>query len=234
LIDLVVPTGSGAVVALFFYTDRAPFLVKNPAFGQSQGGAVQFEVPWRENTSVRTATRTDLIRLLTPIQKLPNFEILSGKLKAVPTQDPKTNRRTGIAWVLELEVYVTPKLDDRVVIPFHKCDGSLSITDCLAKTALDEIKLGPKVSLSIGQGGLKTHKQSRTIEATSHEVIMDGPGLFQISAKARTPLTSEISGAAFIEVRLGIAGGEFAAPLIAKLNHCGTTHGQDTWKFPAT
>ena len=44
-----------ALVALLFETDRAPFLVKNPA-----GGEISREVPWREATAVRSATRNDL------------------------------------------------------------------------------------------------------------------------------------------------------------------------------
>jgi len=38
----------GTVVALLFETSRAPFVVKNP-----EGGAVQFEVPWRDGNSTQ-------------------------------------------------------------------------------------------------------------------------------------------------------------------------------------
>lgn len=64
LIDLNVPVEDQVITSLVFETDRAPFVVKNPMYGTSGGGAVQLEVPWREGTSIRSATRSDLIKLL--------------------------------------------------------------------------------------------------------------------------------------------------------------------------
>jgi len=40
-----VPVDGKSVVALVFDTSRAPFVVKNPAFGKTKG-EVEFEVPW--------------------------------------------------------------------------------------------------------------------------------------------------------------------------------------------
>lgn len=72
--DLNVPTGKGrTVVALLFETDRAPFVVVNPAFGNTKGEGVRFEVPWREGTQVRTATRSDLIRLFSDTEVLQSL-----------------------------------------------------------------------------------------------------------------------------------------------------------------
>jgi hypothetical protein len=50
LTDLIVPTQWGDVLALLFDTSRAPFVVKNPAYGRPSpaagpGDSVQFEVP---------------------------------------------------------------------------------------------------------------------------------------------------------------------------------------------
>jgi hypothetical protein len=36
--------------ALLFDTSRRPFVVKNPVYGNVNGGPVAFEVPWREGT----------------------------------------------------------------------------------------------------------------------------------------------------------------------------------------
>lgn len=64
--DLNVPTKNGqTVVAIVFETSRAPYVVKNPSFGKQGGEGVALEVPWREGTKVRTATRSDLLLLLT-------------------------------------------------------------------------------------------------------------------------------------------------------------------------
>jgi hypothetical protein len=48
MIPLNIPVDDVIVVALLFETDRAPFVIKNPANGQPGGGAVELEVPWRE------------------------------------------------------------------------------------------------------------------------------------------------------------------------------------------
>jgi len=72
--DLNIPVDGKTVVALLFETNRAPFVVKNPMFGKAGGGPVQLEVPWREGTSIRSATRADLLRLLSPLETLSEIE----------------------------------------------------------------------------------------------------------------------------------------------------------------
>ena len=52
-ISINIPTNGGTVTALCFETDRAPYVVKNP-----QGGTIQREVPWREATDIKSATRS--------------------------------------------------------------------------------------------------------------------------------------------------------------------------------
>lgn len=68
------------VVALYFETDRIPFVVKNSFYGKKNGGPVQLEVPWREGTAVRSATHSDLIQLLSPLQRpILNIEVGKGR-----------------------------------------------------------------------------------------------------------------------------------------------------------
>jgi predicted HTH transcriptional regulator len=56
-----VPVEGGTVVALVFDTSRAPYVVKNPAFGKEKGEFIQWEVPWRGSTNTRSATRAELV-----------------------------------------------------------------------------------------------------------------------------------------------------------------------------
>ena len=59
--ELNVPTNSGPVVAaLVFETNRPPYVAKNPQFGNGKD-PVEREVPWREGTRIRSATRADLL-----------------------------------------------------------------------------------------------------------------------------------------------------------------------------
>ena len=76
LCDLNVPIDGKTIVALLFCGDRVPFVVTNPV----GGGHISREVPWREGTAVRSARRSDLLRLLVPIQGMPNVEVLSATL----------------------------------------------------------------------------------------------------------------------------------------------------------
>jgi hypothetical protein len=89
LLDLNVPWNDLTIVALFFETDRAPFVVKNPLHGKQGGGAISLEVPWRTNTLVRSANRSELLRLLSPLQMLPSIEVLAASLTAIQYPDQK-------------------------------------------------------------------------------------------------------------------------------------------------
>lgn len=118
LTDLAVPVGNLMVMALLFETDRAPFVVKNPAYNSRGGGPVQFEVPWREATAVRSARRSDLIRMLSPLRSSPEIEVLGAELEA---------QRDGerLHWSLEVDLYVVTDAGEQVVIPYHAYDVSV-------------------------------------------------------------------------------------------------------------
>jgi hypothetical protein len=67
---MIVPYEGKTLVALLFETGRAPFVVKTRD---------EFlEVPWRVGTRTNSARRSDLVRLLVPVVKLPDFELLSA------------------------------------------------------------------------------------------------------------------------------------------------------------
>src|SRR5207302_68735 len=77
---VIVHVDNQAVMALLFETTQPPYLVANPKFGREHGEVISYEVPWRENTSVRSATHADLVRLLVPLRHLPQIRILSANL----------------------------------------------------------------------------------------------------------------------------------------------------------
>jgi hypothetical protein len=180
LVDINVPVKDRAVVALFFETDRAPFVVKNPAYGSLGGGSVSLEVPWRENTSTRSATRSDLIKLLSPLQKLPSFEILSGELvvqqmsisSPPPIEVTWQGAKSGsnLEWHLTLELYMETKNTERVVIPLHRCNAWLEIVGWLPRTLFHPVRLW---SPCTGIGELIV-SQSLTIKSTNSELLIDG------------------------------------------------------------
>jgi hypothetical protein len=78
--DLNVVTDQGlTVVALVFESDRSPYVVKNPHYQTpNRQDPIEREVPWRDATSVRTATRADLLLILSEKRSL---QALLGELE---------------------------------------------------------------------------------------------------------------------------------------------------------
>jgi hypothetical protein len=168
--DVNVPVDGKTVVALFFETDRVPFVVKNPAHGKPDGGPVAWEVPWREGTSVRSATRDELLRLLSPLAQLPDVEILGASIRAV------TERGNSIAWPLSIYLYITPMSDTPVVIPAHKCE---IFAEMEGETFLE------------APGWIAFGSNSALNSATRTELVVTSPGLFTLTGSFGTfpPLT---------------------------------------------
>jgi len=132
--EINVPYNGKTIVALLFDTERAPFVVKNSVYGSSGGGPVSLEVPWREATAIRSATRADLITLLVPIQDVPGCESLGGRLIANTTEVPGK-----IRWFLELWLYLHPKNNQRIVIPEHRCEITFEVPGCVPRTYFHEV-----------------------------------------------------------------------------------------------
>ena len=177
LMHLIVPTEPKAVVALLFETTRAPFVVKNP-----DGGRVQLEVPWRDVTSVRSARRSDLIRILVPLQQIPEIELRRGTLTTYIPQEKKTSR----AWSLWLELYIMPLSPGRIVLPFHRCRATLSIPGFLPERSL-VVGVAPGAKHQLGQDPVP----SLTIGGGNTELVIDGPGSAYLNASFLTDTSDE-------------------------------------------
>lgn len=180
--DLNVPYKDKTVVALLFETTRRPFVVKNP-----KQDAILFEVPWREGTRVRSARREDLVRLLSPLQVLPSFEVLSGELKR------REKHRDGFMWLLNLSLYAESSTQQPVIIPFHRCELSVTLENGI-ELPFPTLSLSPpyktrsRVTISrFGPSMPDIENASRTIESTQDEVILYGPGRLNLSAKNWLP-----------------------------------------------
>jgi hypothetical protein len=168
--DLNIPISDRTVVALLFETDRVPFVIKNPVYGKRKGG-IEFEIPWRENTATRTARRAQLIKLLSPLQKVPQLEILNGDLICSPLKDGSP---LDLEWKLHLEIYIsTNQPDTHIFIPYHRCKASFLLKD-LYRTFPFETLI------------LSTAKDSLTISATRTEIRIEGPGIAHLHGYTRT------------------------------------------------
>jgi hypothetical protein len=180
--SIIVPWKNISILAIIFETDRAPYVIKNPA-----GGSIQYEVPWRDSTSVRSANRSELLTILVPLQRIPLIEIITGKLIA-----RKQTNNIGWYWVLELHLYVASVLQNIIAIPFHHCSATLEMSNNIIQTSFNKISLRP-LSLHSGIGSqiISTNTprlqfDSLTINATSSELIIQGPGKFILYANNET------------------------------------------------
>lgn len=124
-LSLIIPIDGKSVVALLFDTDRAPYVVLNPDRSSGQSHKIDREVPWRSGTRVRSAKRSDLIRLLSPLQMTPRVEVVACELAISKIEVDSSGE--AFSSILKLDLYVIPKTNDSVVIPFHKCEGVIRI-----------------------------------------------------------------------------------------------------------
>lgn len=139
LVDVIVSTPQGDLVALYVDTSRFPYLVWNPTFGTASGGLVEWEVPWREGTRVRSATRADLLALLAPRVSLPELEPLGAEVRIQASPDADGNNCT-----ISLQIYVLPSSRDRLVIPFHRASMWLS-SPVGMRVTLPAVRLEPPI-----------------------------------------------------------------------------------------
>lgn len=184
LTEFVLPFDGNILICLLLETNRPPYVVKNPKYGFQGGGHVEWEVPWREGTSVRTATRNDLVRMLVPTIAQPDVEVIQGYgFLTNILEDFRFRNESGIGLRFNLTIYVNPRSEESFVVPFHRCRCVLR--DRLSKNAFEEFEFTmhpPHVIYPSFMGGVQV--DTVTIERTSSEIIAHGPGKCIIVADA--------------------------------------------------
>jgi hypothetical protein len=71
----------GAPVAIAFDPDGAPFLVKNPSYGNKLGEVIESEVSWREGTPTRSAKRGEFLSMMYRQTLVPDAETFNYKVR---------------------------------------------------------------------------------------------------------------------------------------------------------
>lgn len=178
--DIAIPHKGKTVIALLFETDRAPFVVKVPEYGRTKG-VPSHEVPWREGTQVRTANRSDLIKILVPIIHEPTIEILDGSMKLSEWQG-------NYSWRFNLQIYLTPEMGTSFAIPFHNCNILFENEVIQPLTAMNKISLRPPYRTvpgiyTSGPYSVPKEPDSSTIISTNEDVLITGPGRINIEAE---------------------------------------------------
>jgi hypothetical protein len=191
LTDLNITLEGVHLVALCFETSRMPHVVKNPDHGTIPG-VPEFEVPWREGTRTRSATRNELLLMLSPIVKIPKVEVLEGDIRFVPmaTNPISTELR------FRLKLYVVPLSSGPLTFPFHKCAALLSaqgqiISDRFdlsidtplgnAKKAAERRRMILNAATAPPDSNFNIIASKPTMDATAEEITVQGPGMMEIS-----------------------------------------------------
>lgn len=177
------------VAALWFSTDRAPYVVNTDSRSE-----VQKEVPWREGNSTRSAGRSDLLKILVPIQRNPDVELLDGELVIYKTHNEKT-RRSDFEWKITLRMYFTSFENETSVIPYHRCKLELWLSDH-DKSEFNQIRFHP---IRKYREMLEDEEQSALpmIRCTDYELIVQRAGMVLFEGdikrnKIPSPLPEEI------------------------------------------
>lgn len=175
VLELVGPQGEPAV-AVHVETDRAPFVVyqRAPA-GKKARAERHTEVLWQEADVVRPIRRAELVRLVTPLRDLPEFEILLGELSFYKNVNRNLDPRNAYHWSLDATVYVAPKDEKRWILPMRRAGVVL---ECGSPAFTSEAR---QVNLSADRDGT-------AVTETDSALLVHGVGQFYLFASGSTSM----------------------------------------------
>ena len=78
---------------------------------------MELEVPWRDGTSVRSARRSEMVRMLFPLALSPEIEVLAAQLEVVLKHGSNGQQMT---WELVLLLYLTAQPRTLTIVPAHR------------------------------------------------------------------------------------------------------------------
>lgn len=212
VVECIVSYEGKAILALLVYTDRAPFLVRNPSYGMQSCGPVELEVPWREMTSTRTARREDLLRLLVPLVKLPSVEVISASLVGQGEHKPGKGSYERVVpgkceWNLDLELYFIPVNEEKLTFSAHKIT-----IEVVQEEAFGSVQFKYYVDRPFGG------EISFMTRVTTEDLAIKGPSRIHLKSHYEQNLLEVAPGArACVRVQLQPAGLERAVVLNCRL-----------------
>lgn len=111
----------GAPVAIAFDPDAAPFLVKNPNYGNKLGEVIESEVPWREATRIRSAKRREFLSMMYRQTLVPDVEISRCETK-------RRQDGTDHYFQVEFSVLIICGSDQPIVIPLDRVSWRVGLS----------------------------------------------------------------------------------------------------------
>jgi hypothetical protein len=196
-----VPVESGqTVMALFFETDRAPYVVTT----DSQGG-VQREVPWRSAAGTRTAHRRELLQMVIPAVEVPTLHLISvHNLEAhviTETDDGTVTR--------ELRFYGAGRAffdaAATAMLPAHLAEGTVRF-DGPAGTFEAQLAINFHHK-SFGMIGNSRREEPHPagVDVSSSGIYINGPGALEFNVTGASPAAAEPMLTAAKSCRLSVS-----------------------------
>jgi hypothetical protein len=178
---VVTPPGSPAIVALQFDTSRYPYVVRNEVFGVKGGGAVAWEIPWRQAASTRTALRSEVMLMLAGLTRKPDVKVLAAQIDVESVRVKTDSALRRLDWTLQADLFFMVR--EEITIPLHTCVLTMrELGQSEPLGARDKsIRLGPRAFPNVID-----RADSVTVFGTSSELILRGSGLAELSATFET------------------------------------------------
>lgn len=213
LTDVVVGTSQGTVVALYFETDRSPYLVK----AKSDSG-VQTEVPWRSGTTTRSAHRHEVLSMLVPAVQTPEISLLGARCHATlraEEQESLYGREglpAGVTLRVEASLFVTATA--QVMLPKHLWRMTLTGTG-----RSDPVSLEVRIYRPIHVQGQQEPPYGAA--ARDSGLFVNGPDVIPLEGEATLPIAHQIDVARAsrldYDLVLPVAGSERRAMCTGRL-----------------
>lgn len=179
------PDASPSIVALVFQTDGAPYVFKTGT------DPVTREVPWREGTRARSATRNDLLRVLVPQTRLPLVQPMEAQLHVSAVEHDYGEFR---AWRLEGVVYIE-RVRQPMFFPWHRLEARVTLPGVNYSLQLADIRLYPHDPGAVMRAAFQrlgeqpaVPQRTMTISSSVDQLIVEGPGLAGFSASIEVPV----------------------------------------------
>lgn len=213
-IGVVVNEAGEQVVALLFTSDRAPYVVKTEG-----GGSPEREIPIRDGTTTRSATRRELLRLLAPAARIPSITIISAMTECFLHAERSRSEVNSIYQPEEVEiwarlgVYIEHTATDQVtVIPEHRIRAELRFEGYWVANLETAIIQDDSERIS--------SRSPWGVWAEKRQIICSASGPASLHARGRfSPSTQEYvesSEPLLLRVYVGVAGTEMA--ILAEAN----------------
>ncbi|HVI80099.1 MAG TPA: hypothetical protein VM715_18440 [Candidatus Acidoferrum sp.] len=175
------------LVAMAFSTERAPYVIRNPARGTDKSGPFSLETPWRDASGTRSAGRMELLSLIESTSRASSIEVLAATLFATLVfrnnhtvrASPNTpTEQRAIKWYLEAQLYFTHPSEGTITIPFHKISVTVTETTLGRVLSLDNLKF----DVATRYEGNRAIADSSAITVSATQIVLSGSGSVQMIA----------------------------------------------------